>query len=111
MSLRLSRLELRQIIERLLARQLAELDPRVVEYALNPFAPKIPFLKLVMEIVGIEDTEFAKFILDLAKDVGHSVLVPRLGELAQLAIKTARERNEPIPFLDEELLEGEEDES
>jgi len=51
-------------IENLLGRQLVEVEPYAKDYALNPFAPKLPWLEFVFECIGIEKTEFARTVLE-----------------------------------------------
>ena len=98
---RISRLELCQAVERLLSRELAVSDKRVRNYALNPFAPRIPYIKFVLECAGVEDTEFASFLTDFAIDTGHSIVIPKLDTITQLAIKVANVRREKIASLDD----------
>ena len=93
------RIELRRRIENLLGRQLAEVEPYAKDFALNPFSPKLPYLEFIMECVGVENTEFAKTILQYGKKAGLSISIPRQDSLTQLAIKTARSNGRPPPSL------------
>ena len=68
---------------------------------MNPFAPKLPYLEFVLSCIGIERSEFAKFLLEYGKKAGLSVTIPVQDSLTQLAIKTARSNGRPPPSLED----------
>jgi len=93
------KLKMWRTIENLLGRQLVEVEPYAKDYALNPFAPKLPWLEFVFECIGIEKTEFAKTVLEYGKKAGLSVSIPRQDPITQLAIKTASSNGKYPPKL------------